>query len=131
MITSIPFVQTLGIDADLTLTPGPHLRNHLGSLHAGALFTLAESASGQFLLETFPEHKKEAIPLLRRSQITYLRPATETIHTTVEIMEDEKVRFTDRLTRKKRASVTLSVSLHTHNEEIVAKADFEWFVTLG
>ncbi len=131
MITSIPFVQTLGIDADLTLTPRPHLRNHLGSLHAGALFTLAESASGQFLLETFPEYKKEAIPLLRHSQITYLRPATETIHTTVEIMEDDKARFTDRLTRKKRASVTLSVSLHTHNGEIVAKADFEWFVTLG
>src|SRR5471032_2166373 len=54
MMDSLPFVRLLGIRIDeigpgtsaVSLPEDPKLNNHLGTQHAGALFTLAETASG-------------------------------------------------------------------------------------
>ena len=52
--TSVPFADHVGIELD-TIDPGRAIArlperldstNHIGSVHAGALFTLAEAASG-------------------------------------------------------------------------------------
>jgi len=57
----VPFVRTLGLEigevgaatATATLPDRPELHNHLGTAHAGAVYTLAESASGAVVLSIF------------------------------------------------------------------------------
>ena len=54
MMDTLPLVRTLGIRIDeigngtakVSMPDDPKLHNHLGTPHAGALFTLAETASG-------------------------------------------------------------------------------------
>ncbi len=57
----VPFIRTLGISVD-RIAPGeaaaslasrPEIHNHLGTLHAGAVYTLAETASGGVVLSIF------------------------------------------------------------------------------
>jgi len=56
-VVKIPFVKLLDINlADsLELKFKKELTNHIGSIHAGALYTLAETQSGLFLQEQFKE----------------------------------------------------------------------------
>src|ERR1035438_8092756 len=57
-VSAIPFNRFLGLragDTALTLPADPKYHNHLGTVHAGAQFSLAEAASGQWLLDRFGE----------------------------------------------------------------------------
>ncbi len=74
-ITDIPFISHIGISDDLTLTHSAQIQNHLQSIHAGAIFSLAESASGAYLSQKFPTLKDKVIPLLRQSDIKYKNQA--------------------------------------------------------
>ncbi|MFB6596071.1 DUF4442 domain-containing protein [Streptomyces diastaticus] len=56
--------------------------NHVGGPHAGAMFTLAESASGAIVLAAFGEQLTRAVPLAAGAEIRYrklaLGPVTAT-----------------------------------------------------
>jgi acyl-coenzyme A thioesterase PaaI-like protein len=47
------------------------LTNHVGSQHAGALFTAAEAASGAAFVGAFVERMGEVTPLARSAEISY------------------------------------------------------------
>jgi hypothetical protein len=47
-------------------------QNHLQTVHAIPLFTLAEAASGEALKNSFPELVGKVIPVLRNSQMRSL-----------------------------------------------------------
>ncbi len=132
MTETVPFVQTVGIghkDADrLTLSNDPCLQNHLGTLHAGALYTLAETQSGLALMRLFPELRDKVIPLLRSGGLKYRHPVTESVVATAEVSQEERERFMKRFLDKGRATVTVTVRLTTEDEKICAEGDFVWFV---
>lgn len=79
----VPFVKTLGIEyleldatrAVLLLRDEPTLHNHVGGLHAGAMFTLAESASGAVVIGSFEDLLASVTPLAASATINYLRLA--------------------------------------------------------
>ncbi len=54
-VTKLPYNKFLGLeihgDGRLALPDDSRYTNHLGTVHAGALFSLAEAGSGQYLLE--------------------------------------------------------------------------------
>ena len=78
-----PFVKTLGIDyleldaerAVLRLRDEPTFHNHVGGLHAGAMFTLAESASGAVVIASFEDLLTTITPLAASATISYVRLA--------------------------------------------------------
>ena len=80
----VPFVKTLGLDyleldaerAVLRLRDEPTFHNHVGGLHAGAMFTLAESASGAVVIGSFEDLLAAVTPVAASATITYLRLAT-------------------------------------------------------
>ncbi|MGW5485411.1 DUF4442 domain-containing protein [Streptosporangium sandarakinum] len=83
MLESVPFARTLGISFD-TVEPGratarmpdrADLHNHVGGPHAGALFTLAESASGAAVLSAFGDQLSRATPLAAGATIRYVKLA--------------------------------------------------------
>ena len=80
---SVPMVATLELEfveldharAVLRLPDNPPFRNHLGSPHAGAMFTLAESASGALVLANYGDLLADVTPLAVEATIRYLKVA--------------------------------------------------------
>jgi uncharacterized protein (TIGR00369 family) len=83
MNEAVPFVKHLGFEV-VEISPGEatvrmperaELTNHVGSQHAGALFTLAETASGAAFVGAFAERLGDVTPLARAAEISYERIA--------------------------------------------------------
>jgi acyl-coenzyme A thioesterase PaaI-like protein len=79
MTQAVPFAGHLGLEivvvtsgeATVRLPERPELTNHVGSQHAGALFTAAETASGAAFVGAFAERLGEVTPLARSAEISY------------------------------------------------------------
>jgi uncharacterized protein (TIGR00369 family) len=79
MTHAVPFAGHLGLEitavaegeAAVRLPDRPELTNHVGSQHAGALFTAAETASGAAFVGAFAERLGDVTPLARRAEISY------------------------------------------------------------
>jgi uncharacterized protein (TIGR00369 family) len=79
MTQAVPFAAFLGLEitevsageAVVRLPERTELTNHVGSQHAGALFTVAEAASGAAFVGAFAERLGEVTPLARRAEISY------------------------------------------------------------
>ena len=84
MSMAVPFVEHLGIEivevgpgeATVRLPSRPELTNHVGSQHAGALFTAAETASGAAFVGAFAIRMGDVTPLARAAEISYERIAS-------------------------------------------------------
>jgi acyl-coenzyme A thioesterase PaaI-like protein len=93
LLDVVPFARTLGIaftsvtptSAVAVLADDPRLHNHVGGPHAGALFSLAETASGAVVLAAFGSALDRAVPLAVRASIGYSKLAlgTVTAHATL------------------------------------------------
>ena len=59
----------------MVLPEADHLHNHVGSQHAGALFSAGEAASGAAFVGAFAEHMANITPLARSAEISYLKLA--------------------------------------------------------
>ena len=83
MMDTLPFVRLLGISIDdigagtsrVSMPEDPKLNNHLGTQHAGALFTLAETASGAAMAGGFAELILGLRPVAKESRIQYQKVA--------------------------------------------------------
>lgn len=79
MTQAVPFAGHLGLEitsiaegeATVVLPERPELTNHVGSQHAGALFTVAETASGAAFVGAFAERLGDVTPLARNAEISY------------------------------------------------------------
>ena len=80
---AVPMVRTLNLEylettperAVLRLPDQPAYHNHLGGPHAGAMFTLAESASGAIVLAAFADQMARAVPLPVTSEMSFKKVA--------------------------------------------------------
>ena len=83
IMDTLPFVRLLGISIDeigagtakVSMPEDPKLNNHLGTQHAGALFTLAETASGAAMAGGFAELILGLRPVAKSSRIEYQKVA--------------------------------------------------------
>ena len=83
MGTAVPYIGHMGIEvtameegaATALLPDRPELHNHVGSQHAGALFGVAETASGAAFVGGFAARMGDVTPLARSAQIAYLKVA--------------------------------------------------------
>ena len=81
-VTQLPFNQFVGITkyekketGIFELSADPKYLNHVDTVHASALFGLAEASSDQFLSEHLEVNEEEVAPILRRAEIKYRKPA--------------------------------------------------------
>src|ERR1700684_3420829 len=80
---AIPFnvhlgLQTITVAPDhgvVSLPAEAHLHNHVGSQHAGALFSAGEAASGAAFVGAFLDIMGEITPLAESAQIAYKKLA--------------------------------------------------------
>lgn len=94
LTASVPMVRTLGLEyleitprrAVLRLPDRPEFRNHLAGPHAGAIFTLAESATGAVVIAAFGDQMHRATPLPIRAEIDYRKVARGAVTATAELV---------------------------------------------
>jgi len=131
-ISKIPFIKHLDIKnsstSNLTIQNSKNLHNHLGSLHAGALYTLAETQSAIFLQSKFPDLKDSIIPLLREGTIKYKKQALSKITAYANTSEEDIEKFFKLFKKKGRGSIKVSVELIDEEDELCAVASFVWFI---
>jgi acyl-coenzyme A thioesterase PaaI-like protein len=83
LAATVPMVRSLNLQflhvtpdhALLRLPDEPAYRNHVGGPHAGAMFTLAESASGAIVLAAFAGELSRAVPLPVHAEIDFRKIA--------------------------------------------------------
>jgi len=128
-VIKIPFVNLLNIKLTDTLELNftQKFTNHLGSMHAGALFTLAETQSGLFLQQSFSSYKN-IIALLRSSQIKYKKEAKSSVKAFASASKESLEIFKNNFTKKGKGLIEVDVKLYSNNN-LVAVAKFNWYVT--
>lgn len=93
MAATVPMARTLNLEftetsaerAVVALPDQGAFHNHVGGPHAGAMFTLAESASGAVVLAAFGDQLQRAVPLAVRAEIGYRKLAMGRVTATAEL----------------------------------------------
>ncbi|MGP3923434.1 DUF4442 domain-containing protein [Streptomyces sp. 8N616] len=82
---NLEFAETTAERAVVRLPDQPDFHNHVGGPHAGAMFTLAESASGAIVLAAFGDQLSRAVPLAVRAEIGYKKLAMGPVTATARL----------------------------------------------
>lgn len=133
-VTEIPFNHFIGIKRAekspylLQLDESTNHLNHLGTIHASAQFALAEAAGGLYLLERFAEYTQGVIPVVRRVEVKYSKPATGRLYASATVGEEAEHAI-QSLTTRGRAILQVDAKVVDSNENITMAATYEWFVT--
>jgi acyl-coenzyme A thioesterase PaaI-like protein len=134
-ITKIPFNRDLGMiesdrsDAIFMFPAHARYHNHLGTVHAAVLFTLAEATSGEFLQRHFTMFSTPVAAVVRRSEVKYRRPAVTAIHSRAKADPASLELVVDQLARRGRAGIAVEVDIVDEDDRVVMTATFEWFAT--
>lgn len=81
----LEFLETTADRAVVSLPDQDAYHNHVGGPHAGAMFTLGESASGAIVLAAFGDQLSRAVPLAVRAEIAYKKLAMGTVTATATL----------------------------------------------
>jgi acyl-coenzyme A thioesterase PaaI-like protein len=132
---AIPFNNHLGIRY-LELGPGhgvvelpdePQLRTHVGTQHAGGLFSAGEAASGGAFLAAFADQMGSIMPLASGGEIRYKKIAQGPIKATARLEQDRDALLTT-LDSEGRVRFPVEVDLHDAEGELVAQMVVNWYV---
>jgi acyl-coenzyme A thioesterase PaaI-like protein len=129
-VAAIPFNRFLGLRAGetaLTLPADPKYLNHLGTVHAGAQFALAEAASGQWLLDRCGEAAARYAAVVRHADVKFRRPAAGELTTRASAAPGEAERFLETVARRGRATIEVRVQVLGADGSTTLEAAFEWF----
>jgi len=132
---AIPFNKHVGLEVvevtessgSVRLPDDERLLNHVGSQHAGGLFSAAEAASGAAFVGAFLERMGEITPLAKAARIDYLKLAKGPIVATGTLSED-KESLLGRLDGEGRVEFPIAVSLTDQDGTEVAKVTVDWHV---
>ena len=131
-VVDLPFNRFIGLQQAaepnvLTLPNGGQYLNHLGTVHASALLALAEASSGEFLIKHLG-HVEGLIPVVRRLESKFRKPAHGSVTSTVTTKPDQLDIVMSDLAAKGRALVSIVVELHDQAGEHVLSATVDWFI---
>ncbi len=133
MPTQVPMVGTLNIEFRelgpqrvlLRLPDQPEYHNHIGGLHAGAMFTLAETATGALVLGNFGMHLARAVPLAVDASIRYRKIARGPV-TAEATMAETADQIMAQLDSGERPEWRIPVTLSTEDGTVTGEASFLW-----
>lgn len=131
----VPFNNHIGLEiieigdgtATVRLPGGEHMNNHVGSQHAGGLFSAAEAASGGAMLGAFAEIMGDVTPLARSARIEYLKLAKGPIDASAALGEP-KADIAGRLEADGRVQFPVEVDLIDGDGTKVAEMTVDWHV---
>ncbi len=124
---AVPFVHRTGIRSISLeprrvkmMVPLAGNENHIGSMYAGALFTLAEMPGGAVFLTTFDA--SVFYPVVKEMNIRYLKPARSDVTIEIAIAADEAERIEKEAREKGKAEFILEGELIDRDGQVVARS---------
>ncbi len=133
-VTQIPFSKLIEIsrsntdDHTLELRLRDNMKNHLGTFHASAQFALAEAGSGLSLQRYFPQLEGSVLPVLRKAEIKFKKPAQSDIQAKATLTVEKKEKFEHQFKEKGRAFISVPVEVIDQNGTVTMTGTYEWFV---
>ncbi len=135
MEAAIPYNRYLGLSVSevgdgtgvVVLPDDDHLHNHVGSQHAGALFSAGEAASGAAFVGAFAEHMGNITPLARTADISYLKLAKGPI-TATGTLQETRDELLSRLEADGKVEFAVQVGLTDARGARVAEMTVHWHV---
>jgi thioesterase domain-containing protein len=122
---SIPFVANTGIEVEALERGYARLRcplapnkNHVGTMYAGALFTLAELPGGAIFMSSFDASR--FYPIVRDMSITYKRPALTDVWVEVRMSEDTVRKIQEEADERGKANYEWECELKDASGTVVA-----------
>jgi uncharacterized protein (TIGR00369 family) len=130
---AVPFASLLGIEyaevgpgrAVARLADDPAKHNHIGTLHAGALFALAESASGLAVIAAIADRLAGVTPLAARAEITYRKVARGDVTATATV-EGDLAEILATLDAAGKVLFAVGVDLTDPAGEVCATVRVDW-----
>jgi acyl-coenzyme A thioesterase PaaI-like protein len=123
----IAFVKRSGLKAEVLepgfvqlLMPLTGNQNHIGSMYAGALFTLAEIPGGALFLTSFDVQR--FYPVIKEMNLRFRRPATGDIRVEARLAADEIERLQGEANETGKAEYVLELKLVDGSGEVVAQS---------
>jgi uncharacterized protein (TIGR00369 family) len=137
MAMAVPYIGHMGIEvtemsegaATALLPDRPELHNHVGSQHAGALFGVAETASGAAFVGGFAARMADVTPLARSAQIAYLKVARGPIEARAKLGTPAAEALA-ALDADGRVDFSVEVEMTDAEGQVVATATVDWNVRL-
>lgn len=135
-ITDIAFNRLIGLQREpagsayaVSLPAGSQYHNHLGIVHAAALFAVAEAASGDFMLTHFGDRAGEFIAVVRRVEMKYRKPAHGKVLGRARADETALRDLEAGLTTKRMMAFTVHAEVVDESGAPNLAAEIEWFLT--
>ncbi len=130
---TVPMVRTLNLEfleatperAVLRLPDQPDYHNHVGGPHAGAMFTLAESASGAIVLAAFGDQLSRAVPLAVRAEIGYKKLAMGPVTATATLGRPIADVIAE-LDAGQRPEFPVSITIQREDEAVTGEMTVVW-----
>ena len=137
MTLAVPFIGHLNLEiteisageATVVLPERPELTNHVGSQHAGALFTVAETASGAAFVGAFAVRMGEVTPLARSAEIDFLKVANGPITARAKLGVDAAEALAT-LDAEGKVEFPCEIEMSDGDGNTVATASVSWHVRL-
>ena len=136
MMDTLPFVRLLGISIDdigagtskVSMPEDPKLHNHLGTQHAGALFTLAETASGAAMAGGFAELILGLRPVAKESRIQYQKLARGATRAEGRVPGDLAV-LKAQLAQDGKVAFPVAVDIFDAEGTLAAQVTVDWYLS--
>lgn len=124
----IAFVRNAGLVVEHLARGEVHCRmpftgngNHIGTMYAGALFTLAEIPGGALFLSSFDTAR--FFPVVKALDLKFLKPAKSDVHVHATLSEAEINRIQAQAAAEGKAEFTLNLQLKDAQGTLVASSE--------
>lgn len=133
---AVPFAAHVGVvletisagEATATLGQTRETSNHIATMHAGALFTLAEAASGAAMAGLFLERLAGVRPVAASATIDFVRPAKGAV-TAHAAVDAEGPELLAALAREGKVRFPVKVAMTDAEGREVARMSVDWHVS--
>ncbi len=135
-ITDIPFHKLLELKKSsdsgdvLELTFEENKQNHIGTFHASCQFALAEATSGLALQQAFPQLEGLVLPILRKADVKFKRPAESDLSAHAFIDQNQKELFLGKMESKGRATISVSVEVKDQQKIVTMSGLYQWYIQM-
>lgn len=106
----------------------PPFRNHLGTIHAGAQFLLAEAVSGAAFAGAFVQYVGEAVPLIEKLDTHYVGRAVGDLTARAEINPAALPAAYAEYGADGRARLLVRVTVKDGEDKPVMEAQAHWYL---
>jgi acyl-coenzyme A thioesterase PaaI-like protein len=133
-VTQVPFNRLVGLEPAppdseflVALPAGLQFTNHIGTVHAAALVAVAEAASGAFLVRELGDRAAGFVPVVRRLEVKFKKPAVGRVSGRVTAPPDAASAWLAEATQRGRVLAAVPVEVVDDHGTVVLTASVEWF----